>query len=113
MTTLLGYACILGYIFLMIFALGPVIQRLSDLEVSRKAIHISLFAVWLLIDLFFRDSIHQIIVPVLFILFNSLSRRFRIFKSVERERDDHPGTVYFAVAVTLILTLAYFFPSFY
>ena len=113
MTTLLGYACILGYIFLMIFALGPVIQRLSDLEVSRKAIHISLFAVWLLIDLFFRDSIHQIIVPVLFILFNSLSRRFRIFKSVEREQDDHPGTVYFAVAVTLILTLAYFVPSFY
>ena len=108
-----GYAAILGYIFLLIFGIGPLVQKFSDLETSRKVIHTMLFVVWILLTAFFRDTVHQIIIPVLFIILNLLSYRFHIYASVEREEDNHFGTVYFAIVVTAVMTFVYFFPEYY
>ncbi len=107
---LIGYASIFAYIFIMIFGVGKAIQRRFDTETSRKIIHISLFMVWVLIDLFLQDTVHQIIIPICFLILNSLSFKLKIFKSVEREGENHLGTIYFAIAITAILTLAYFKP---
>ena len=49
----LGYAVTLGYVFFLIFALGPLVQRHTNTETSRKLIHTGLFLVWVLIDVFF------------------------------------------------------------
>lgn len=105
---LFGYLAVFAYIFFLIFCIGPVIQKRFSTEASRKVIHISLFFVWVLLDLFFRHTIHQIIIPICFLVLNALSYKFKLYKSVERETDNHFGTVYFAIAVTIIMTAAFF-----
>ena len=45
-----------------------------------EIIHILLFAVWIFIDVFFKNTIHQIIIPVSFLIINSISYKFKIFK---------------------------------
>lgn len=110
---ILGYVTILAYVFALIFLLGPLVGKVSNGETSRKVIHTMLFMVWVFIDIFFRDTIHQIIIPVIFFGLNSLSYKFKIYKSVEREDNNHLGTIYFAIAITVVMTLAYFFPVLY
>lgn len=108
---LLGYITVFAYIFFLIFALGPLVKKFTTAEASRKVIHIMLFMVWVFLDLFFRHTVHQIIIPVCFLVLNALSYKFKIYKSVEREDGNHMGTVYFAIAVTIIMTAAYFLPE--
>lgn len=111
--TLTGYLLIFGYILLLIFGLGNIVQKFTNGETSRKFIHIMLFMVWILIDHFLRGTIHQIIIPTVFIFLNVLSYRFQICKTIERTDGNHFGTIYFALAITAILTIAYFWPDFY
>ena len=111
--TLTGYILIFGYILLLIFGLGSLVQKFTNGETSRKFIHIMLFMVWILIDHFLRGTIHQIIIPTVFIFLNVLSYRFQICKTIERTDGNHFGTIYFALAITAILTIAYFRPDFY
>ena len=110
---LLGYLLCISYVLGLIFLVGPCVKKYSNVETSRKAIHILLFVVWILIDLFLKDTVHQIIVPVIFVILNALSYKFRFYKSVEREEGNHFGTVYFAVAITVLLSVAYIYPEFY
>ena len=110
---LIGYILIFSYILLLSFGCGPLLQKRFDGETSRKFIHIMLFLVWVLIDRFLRGTVHQIIIPVSFIFLNLLSYRFQLCKSIERTEGNHFGTVYFAVAITVIMTISYFFPAFY
>lgn len=111
--TVIGYLLIFAYIFLLIFVLGTLVQKISNGETSRKFIHIMLFMVWILIDRFLKGTIHQIIIPTAFIFLNILSYRFSICKTIERKDGNHLGTIYFAIAITIILTIAYFVPDFY
>ena len=67
-----------------------------------------LFMVWVFIDVFFANTIHQIIIPVSFLIINTLSYKYKIYKSVERENGNHYGTIYFAMAITIVMTVAYF-----
>ncbi len=110
MNVLLGYASIFAYIFVMIFGVGNLIKKRFDTETSRKIIHISLFMVWVLIALFLRDTVHQIIIPICFLILNGLSFKLKLFGSIERESENHFGTIYFAAAVTAIMTVAYIYP---
>ncbi len=109
----LGYAVILAYVFALIFLLGPLLVKAANGETSRKVIHTMLFMVWVFIDLFFRNTVHQIVIPVIFLVLNTLSYKFKIYKSVEREENNHLGTIYFAIAITVVMTLARFFPALY
>lgn len=109
----LGYLVCIAYVFFLIYLIGPVVGRVSNLETSRKTIHTMLFFVWVLIDLFFKDSIHQVILPIIFIVLNTLSYKFKLYKSVERDDKNDLGTIFFAVAITIILGLAYLYPVLY
>lgn len=109
----LGYAVTLGYVFFLIFALGPMVQKHTNTETSRKLIHTGLFLVWVLIDVFFKDTVHQIIIPVIFIVLNALSYKYDLYKSVERDTGNHKGTIYFAVAITAVMSAAYFVHELY
>ena len=102
-----GYIAIFGYIFLLIFWMGNIIRNKTNVEISRKTIHIMLFAVWVLIDIFLKYTVHQVIIPVIFIILNVLSYKFGIYKSVERTNQNHLGTVYFAIVVTLVMLMSY------
>ncbi|MBQ2727571.1 MAG: DUF92 domain-containing protein [Clostridia bacterium] len=113
MMTAAGYTLIFIYIFFLIFVLGEIVKKFAGVEASRKLVHIMLFGVWVLIDVFLKNTVHQIIIPVIFLILNALSYKFNIYKSVERTEGNHFGTVYFAAAITVVLTIAYFCPAFY
>jgi len=110
---LFGYILIFLYIFLLIFILGRFLKEKFNVETSRKIIHIMLFGVWVLIDIFLKDTVHQIVIPLVFLVLNSLSYKFNIYKSIERTDDNHLGTVYFAIVISIVMGLSYFFPHFY
>lgn len=110
---MLGYLVIYGYIFFSILVLGKLLLKIVPVELSRKFIHISLFMVWVFIDIFFKNTIHQVIIPFTFIIINYLSYKFKLFKSIEREEDNHLGTVYFSIAIFVILLVAYIYPELY
>lgn len=108
---IIGYLITYGYIFLLILGIGLITKNLKNKNISRKIIHILLFAVWIFIDVFFKNTIHQIIIPVSFLIINSISYKFKIFKAIEREEDNHLGTIYFAISITIMTTIAYFIPN--
>ena len=103
-----GYIAVFAYVFFLIFFAGEIIKKKTNLETSRKTIHSMLFMVWVFIDVFFANTIHQIIIPVSFLIINTLSYKYKIYKSVERETGNHCGTIYFAIAITIVMTAAYF-----
>lgn len=110
---LTGYILIFTYIFFLIIVLGSILNKYFNVEISRKIIHTCLFLVWILIDIFLKNTIHQVIIPIIFIFVNYLSYKFKIFKSVEREEENQPGTIYFSIAITIIMLIAYIFPKTY
>ena len=72
-----------------------------------------MIGLWFLVDYFFKLSIHQIILPAIFIIINLLSYKFKIFASIERDKKNHPGTIYFAIAITVLATISYIWPETY
>ncbi len=110
---LVGYLTIFAYIFSLIFIIGPLVKKVSNLETSRKIIHILLFMVWIFLDIFMKNTYHQVIVPIIFLILNTLSYKFNIYKSVEREDKNHLGTIYFAIVITIIMSFVLIFPEFY
>ena len=113
MLIFVGYLLIFIYIFLLIFVLGPLIKGKYNLETSRKFIHICLFFVWVLIDIFMKNTVHQFIVPIIFLILNILSYKYNIYKSVERIEKNHYGTIYFALAIFFVMFFVYLFPKYY
>lgn len=109
---IIGYIVALGYVALMIFGVGEVVRRKAGVAISRKIVHTSLFMLWCFFDLFFKGTIHMIIVPTLFIIINTISYKKKLFDSIEDEKG-HYGTILFAVAVTIMMTAAYVWPEFY
>jgi len=108
-----GYAAVFAYVFFLIFELGGWVQRLANQESSRKVIHTMLFMVWVFIDIFFKNTVHQMIIPFAFLVLNALSFKFKIYKTVERAEQNHMGTVFFAAAILTVMSAAYFLPELY
>ena len=69
--------------------------------VTRKLVHIGA-GMWVWGILFFFDNWYIGIIPfATFIILNFIFYRYRIFKTMDKE-DSSPGTVYFAVSITLL-----------
>ena len=108
-----GYVLIILYILFLIFVVGNKIKNFFNVETSRKIIHVGLFFVWILIDIFLKNTIHQVIIPIIFIIVNFFSYKFKLFKSIERVEDNSLGTIYFAISITIIMLIAFIFPQTY
>jgi hypothetical protein len=75
--------------------------RVVDAQTSRKLIHIGVAHWFFFVPLF--DSLFvAMIAPVSFIGLNFMSQRFRIVQSMERLDAEDYGTVYYAVALSVI-----------
>ena len=113
MRYLFGY----GYLALAFF-LVTVLKRLFFMraELSRKLLHILIgYTYVILYDHFILPEnvspYELLVMPISFILINYLSYRYRIFDIMERDgEDNHPGTVYYAIAVTLLMAGTILFP---
>lgn len=76
-------------------------------EASRKYVHILLSNVWI-IYLFFIDSMWAAcVLPIAFVFINLLSYKFKLIKSIEREKNDGLGTVYYAVSMLVVSIISY------
>lgn len=114
MNVVLGY---LGsYIYLFGVILGiTFLQRLLKFstELSRKMIHILIGATWLILYHAFWPNKQILIVPISFIIINALSYKFKLFSAIERDddHDNHLGTIYFSIAITILFMMALYWPK--
>lgn len=76
-------------------------------ETSRKLVHI-LLSNWILLALaVYRSAWTACILPACFILLNYISYRKGLFSAIEREVDNTPGTVWYAVSLFLLCLAGY------
>ncbi len=114
MQYLIGY----GYLA-VVFVLAFLMQNLLRLsvEITRKLTHIMIGFTWVILYYFFilPPHVHPLellVLPVSFIIINALSYRYKIFTMIERDGEgNHPGTVYYAVAITLLMACTLLYPE--
>ena len=100
MNNFLGIILMTFYI-VIVLALSKFVSKYGE-EASRKFVHIMLCNVWFFIIYFFDSVIWASILPALFVIINSLSYKFKIIKSIEREQSDGFGTVYYAISLLIM-----------
>lgn len=110
---IIGYLVIFVYIFLLLFVVGPLVKKFYNVECSRKVVHTSLFAIWIFFEIFLKGTIHQVIIPFIVTIMNTISNKFKIFKSIERDSEKCYGTIYFSIAVLAVMLFVLVFPQFY
>lgn len=109
-----GYIYSYTYLFGVIFLIG-LLQKLFKLrlETSRKLIHIFIGFTWLILLKYHVYTWHFIVVPFSFVLINTISYKFKIFKMYERtdESKNHYGTIYYAISMTVMAAVSLLFPQ--
>lgn len=105
MKNLIGIIVISVYI-VIVFALSKLIIKKGE-EASRKFVHIMLSNIWFFYLIFIDSLVWACVLPAAFVIINSLSYKFKIFKSIERENNDGFGTVYYAISILLISIFTY------
>ena len=109
MNILLGYLLTYIYVFLILILLGILKskKRIKE-QTSRKLVHILMGFTWLIMVYFFKNSIHMIILPIKMVIFNFLSYKFNIMQSMEQEKKDSKGTIYYAISFVVLACLTYY-----
>ena len=91
-----------------VIVVGEGTRRLAKLppDVTRKVIHVGV-ALWALpTALFFRSPWWAAACPLVFVVLNAISYRFRLMKVIEEDGEGTPGTIYFPLSfAALILVL--------
>lgn len=111
---LLGVIYSLLYIsFLLVFTTLVSKKYKIDSEISRKTVHI-LGGNWIFIYHHFFDSLDfALVVPLMFIVINYFSAKYKIIKVIEREEEREGvyslGTVYYSMATFCLILLDYMF----
>lgn len=110
----MGYFVCYAYLFAVIFGIGILKQILGfTTETSRKIIHTLIVFTWVFLYRYFWDDWQIVVVPISFIIINALSYKFKLFKMIEREdgNNNHKGTIYFSIGITILMFLALIFPK--
>ena len=105
MNNIIGVGISAVYIALVL-ALSKVVSKLGN-EVSRKFVHIALCNIWFIYMKFIDNLAVACILPACFVVINSLSYKFNIIKSMEREDKESLGTVYYAISILIICIFSY------
>lgn len=105
MNNLIGIIAITIYIVLVLLV-SKFLTKMGK-EASRKFVHIMLSNIWFFYLIFIDSLLYAWILPAIFVIMNSLSYKFKIFKSIERESNDGLGTVYYAISILLISLFTY------
>lgn len=95
------------YIGLVIALSSLVKKKASDGELSRKIVHI-LLANWIFLAPLFDSIFFCLVLPFAFIIINSLSVKYDLISSMEREGSQRNwGTVYYAIGLFVVTGLSY------
>lgn len=106
------YGFIVSTLFvLLILAISLVAQKkaLFSEETTRKFVHIGVSNYWFIAMHFFTNNIWASIVPIIFIVVNSLSYRYSLISSMERSEKDLAGlgTVYYPISLTILALVTF------
>ena len=80
-------------------------------EISRKYVHIMLCNIWIIYLLFIDSLLVGCILPAIFVVINTLSYKFKLIKSMEREENDGFGTIYYAISILITVIFSYWFDN--
>ena len=100
---------IVASIYILVIFLTSKLFKKKGKEVTRKYIHIMLSNIWFISLAFFDNFIIAAILPMLFVIINSLSYKFNLIKIMEREdKKEGIGTVYYAISLTILSLVTFY-----
>ena len=100
---------IVASIYILVIFLTSKLFKKKGKEVTRKYIHIMLSNIWFISMAFFDNFIIAAILPMLFVIINSLSYKFNLIKIMEREdKKEGIGTVYYAISLTVLSLVTFY-----
>lgn len=106
-----GYLVSLLYAFLCL-GIGFGLYKIRvDKKITRKVVHILVGAEWLILYHFVGAGIHFLIVCLFFLLLLWLSHWKRLMPMISSEGDNAPGTVYYALAMSVMAAICLFIPD--
>ena len=105
-----------GYIFSILYVLICVAGALLLHKIgvpkkyTRKFVHIFVGFEWVILNHFFGPSIHFTIVCILFTILLAADYKMKLVPAMSSDGDNAPGTVYYAVAMTVLSIVSLFEP---
>lgn len=106
--TVAGYLVSIFYALACIGGAGVLYKLGCPKTVTRKFVHILVGFEWVILNHFMGNSIHFLAVALALTAVLAIEYRLKIFKMMSSDADNAPGTVYYAVAMSIMsaLTLA-------
>ena len=106
-----------GYLFSLLY--GVICLALAFLlykfgvpkKTTRKVVHILIGFEWVILNHFIGASVHFIAVCLMFLLLLIVAYCKSLMPMISSEGDNAPGTVYYAVAMTVMSIITYFVPA--
>ena len=103
MENLIGLGVSLAYVLAVLGASSLAARRGASSEATRKFVHIALGGWWLIAARFFDSPLWAAALPAAFILVNAFAYRRQKLSFMGRDGgEDTPGTVYYAVSLTVL-----------
>ena len=87
--------------------MGAKVFEKKSKEASRKFIHIMLGNWWFIAMYYFTNVWFAAILPLAFIIINYISYKKNLIKIMEREKNDGLGTVYYAIALLILVIVSF------
>ncbi len=103
-----GYIFSILYVLLCVALAGLLHDFGMPKKYTRKVVHILVGFEWVILQHCFGASVHFLLVCILFTLLLTLDYRFKILSAMSSDGDNAPGTVYYAIAMTLLSTACFF-----
>ena len=106
-----------GYIFSIFYALlclllAFVLYKFGvTKKTTRKVVHILVGFEWVILNHFMGASIHFLVVCLSFLVLLFVSHRNNLMPMISSDGDNAPGTVYYAVAMSIMATVTLFIPK--
>ncbi len=106
-----------GYIFsvlyaLLCLALAFIIYKAgAPKKITRKIVHILVGFEWVILYHFMGGGVHFLLVCILFLLILILAHYKNLMPMISSDGDNAPGTVYYALAMTVMASVTLFVPD--
>ena len=98
---------IVSYLYIGLVIISAKVFEKRGKEASRKFIHIMLGNWWIIAMYFFSNVWTAMIGPISFVIINYLSYKKNIIKVMERDEQDGLGTVYYALALLILVIISF------
>lgn len=98
---------IVSYLYIGLVIVVAKIFEKKGKEASRKFIHIMLGNWWFIAMYFFTNVWYSMFVPITFVIINFISYKKDLIKVMERDEQDGLGTVYYAVALLILVIISF------